>query len=190
MRHAVLLGPLVARAGVEGDEHGQRARAGQRDAVDRQLVGGTVVVWMLAIARHDIRRAARSALCRGRGGTANSPCMQALCRQGPCATVPLTAVRATDIVTAPQADRRTRRAPAACARRVAERQRRGAHAAPRRAVPPRDERDTVVEFRGVSKLYGAGRHRPGARDVRGRAARRWSSSSARPARASRRSCAC
>jgi hypothetical protein len=39
VRHAVLLGALVARARVESDEHRQRARARQRDAVDRQLVG-------------------------------------------------------------------------------------------------------------------------------------------------------
>ena len=40
---------------------------------------------------------------------------------------------------------------------ILERQRRGAHAKPRRsAAPVRDSRDTVVEFRGVSKLYGPG----------------------------------
>ena len=37
--HAVLLRALVARAGVERHEHRQRARARQRDAVDRQPVG-------------------------------------------------------------------------------------------------------------------------------------------------------
>ena len=38
--HPVLLGALVARARVERDEHGQRARARQADLVDRQPVRG------------------------------------------------------------------------------------------------------------------------------------------------------
>ena len=36
--HPVLLGPLGARAGVEGDEDRHRPRAGDRDAVQRQAV--------------------------------------------------------------------------------------------------------------------------------------------------------
>ena len=38
--HAVLVGVLRARAGVEGDEDRRGACAGQRDPVDRQPVGG------------------------------------------------------------------------------------------------------------------------------------------------------
>jgi cell division transport system ATP-binding protein len=64
---------------------------------------------------------------------------------------------ATDIIARPEEDRPvgggslTTRAP------ISERARRGEHPKPRRpAAPVRDERDTVVEFRGVSKLYGPG----------------------------------
>jgi cell division transport system ATP-binding protein len=65
-------------------------------------------------------------------------------------------VRTPDIVTAPQEDRAIGAAPPARSP-LPVRARRGAHAQPRRAVPPlRDDRDTVVEFRGVSKLYGPG----------------------------------
>src|SRR5208283_4054313 len=38
MRRSVLLGELVARAGVEGHQHGQRAGPRQRDGVDGQVV--------------------------------------------------------------------------------------------------------------------------------------------------------
>jgi cell division transport system ATP-binding protein len=66
-------------------------------------------------------------------------------------------VRATDTVTALQQERplgdvsRPARGP------LTDRQRRGARAEPRASAPPlRDVRDRVVEFRGVSKLYGPG----------------------------------
>jgi hypothetical protein len=36
--HAVLLGALVAGAGIEGDQHSQRSCAGQRDLVHGQPV--------------------------------------------------------------------------------------------------------------------------------------------------------
>jgi cell division transport system ATP-binding protein len=66
-------------------------------------------------------------------------------------------VRATDTVTAPQEDRPLGEPSPAARPQLLERQRRGAHAKPRRsAAPVRDSRDTVVEFRGVSKLYGPG----------------------------------
>ncbi|HTB70361.1 MAG TPA: ATP-binding cassette domain-containing protein [Solirubrobacteraceae bacterium] len=59
---------------------------------------------------------------------------------------------ATDTIVSPSRERRTREdAPPGIERR------RGAHALPRRSVAPaRDEREIVVEFRGVSKLYGPG----------------------------------
>jgi cell division transport system ATP-binding protein len=59
---------------------------------------------------------------------------------------------ATDTIVSPPRERRTREdAPPGIERR------RGAHALPRRSVAPaRDEREIVVEFRGVSKLYGPG----------------------------------
>jgi cell division transport system ATP-binding protein len=57
-----------------------------------------------------------------------------------------------ETLTAPGNDRRARDLPHAGRER-----RRGEHAKPRPlAPPPRDDRDTVVEFRGVSKLYGPG----------------------------------
>src|SRR6201994_3694719 len=57
-----------------------------------------------------------------------------------------------ETLTAPGNDRRTRDLPHAGRER-----RRGDHPKPRRAAPPlRDERELVVEFRGVSKLYGPG----------------------------------
>jgi cell division transport system ATP-binding protein len=66
-------------------------------------------------------------------------------------------VRATDTVTAPQEDRPLGEPSPAVRPQILERQRRGAHAKPlRSAAPVRDSRDTVVEFRGVSKLYGPG----------------------------------
>jgi cell division transport system ATP-binding protein len=66
-------------------------------------------------------------------------------------------MRATDTVTAPQEDRPVGEVSLPARPPIAERQRRGAHAKPRRSQPPvRDNRDTVVEFRGVSKLYGPG----------------------------------
>jgi cell division transport system ATP-binding protein len=66
-------------------------------------------------------------------------------------------VRATDTVTAPQEDRPLGEPSPAARPQILERQRRGAHAKPlRSAAPVRDSRDTVVEFRGVSKLYGPG----------------------------------
>jgi len=66
-------------------------------------------------------------------------------------------VRATDTVTAPQEDRPLGEPSTAARPQILERRRRGAHAKPRRsAAPVRDSRDTVVEFRGVSKLYGPG----------------------------------
>jgi cell division transport system ATP-binding protein len=65
-------------------------------------------------------------------------------------------VRATDTIAVPQEDLAVGEASAARPQ-ILERQRRGAHAKPRRSAPPvRDNRDTVVEFRGVSKLYGPG----------------------------------
>jgi cell division transport system ATP-binding protein len=66
-------------------------------------------------------------------------------------------VRATDTVTAPQEGRPLGEPSPAARPQILERQRRGAHAKPlRSAAPVRDSRDTVVEFRGVSKLYGPG----------------------------------
>jgi cell division transport system ATP-binding protein len=66
-------------------------------------------------------------------------------------------MRATDTVTAPQEDRPVGEVSLPARPQIAERQRRGTHAKPRRSPPPvRDNRDTVVEFRGVSKLYGPG----------------------------------
>ncbi|HLB21721.1 MAG TPA: ATP-binding cassette domain-containing protein [Solirubrobacteraceae bacterium] len=66
-------------------------------------------------------------------------------------------MRATDTVTAPQEDRPLGEPSTAARPQILERRRRGAHAKPRRsAAPVRDSRDTVVEFRGVSKLYGPG----------------------------------
>ena len=62
VRHPVLLRALGARAGVEGDEDRQRARAGQRDAVDRQPVGRrrVLVLTLRHCAHHPrARRAAR-----------------------------------------------------------------------------------------------------------------------------------
>jgi cell division transport system ATP-binding protein len=57
-----------------------------------------------------------------------------------------------ETLTTPGSDRRTRDQPQAGRER-----RRGDHAKPRPlAPPPREHRDTVVEFRGVSKLYGPG----------------------------------
>jgi cell division transport system ATP-binding protein len=65
-------------------------------------------------------------------------------------------VRATDIIAAPEENLVVGEA-SAVRPQIIERQRRGAHAKPRRlAPPPRDSRDVVVEFRGVSKLYGPG----------------------------------
>src|SRR4051794_15732376 len=59
---------------------------------------------------------------------------------------------ATDTIVAPQRERRTRDLPPPGIER-----RRGEHAAARRAVAPaREDREVVVEFRGVSKLYGPG----------------------------------
>jgi cell division transport system ATP-binding protein len=59
---------------------------------------------------------------------------------------------ATDTIVSPPRERRTRELPPPGIER-----RRGEHAAARRAVvPARDEREVVVEFRGVSKLYGPG----------------------------------
>jgi cell division transport system ATP-binding protein len=65
-------------------------------------------------------------------------------------------VRATDTIAAPEENLVVGEA-SAVRPQIIERQRRGAHAKPRRlAPPPRDSRDVVVEFRGVSKLYGPG----------------------------------
>jgi cell division transport system ATP-binding protein len=72
------------------------------------------------------------------------------------ATVLCEAVRATDIIATPEENLVVGEA-SAVRPQIIERQRRGAHAKPRRlAPPPRDSRDVVVEFRGVSKLYGPG----------------------------------
>ncbi len=58
----------------------------------------------------------------------------------------------TETIVPPQRERRIRDLPAPGVER-----RRGPHPAPRRATAPvRDEREVVVEFRGVSKRYGAG----------------------------------
>jgi cell division transport system ATP-binding protein len=66
-------------------------------------------------------------------------------------------VRTPDIVTAPQEDRPLGAASLPTRSPLPARARRGAHAQPRRSAPPvRDDRETVVEFRGVSKLYGPG----------------------------------
>jgi cell division transport system ATP-binding protein len=66
-------------------------------------------------------------------------------------------VRATETVTAPQEDRPLGEVSLPARAQISERQRRGAHPKPRQSAPPaRDDRDTVVEFRGVSKLYGPG----------------------------------
>jgi cell division transport system ATP-binding protein len=60
-------------------------------------------------------------------------------------------------VTAPQDDPALGEVSLPARPQISERQRRGAHAKPRHSRPPvRDDRDTVVEFRGVSKLYGPG----------------------------------
>jgi cell division transport system ATP-binding protein len=60
-------------------------------------------------------------------------------------------------VTAPQDDPALGEVSLPARPQISERQRRGAHAKPRHSPPPvRDDRDTVVEFRGVSKLYGPG----------------------------------
>jgi cell division transport system ATP-binding protein len=59
---------------------------------------------------------------------------------------------ATDTIVVAPRERRTRELPPPAIER-----RRGEHEAVRRAVvPARDEREVVVEFRGVSKLYGPG----------------------------------
>jgi cell division transport system ATP-binding protein len=59
---------------------------------------------------------------------------------------------ATDTIVSPPRERRTRELPPPAIER-----RRGEHAAVRAAVAPhRGEREVVVEFRGVSKLYGPG----------------------------------
>jgi cell division transport system ATP-binding protein len=59
---------------------------------------------------------------------------------------------ATDTIVSPPRERRTRELPPPAIER-----RRGEHAAVRAAVAPaRYEREVVVEFRGVSKLYGPG----------------------------------
>jgi cell division transport system ATP-binding protein len=66
-------------------------------------------------------------------------------------------VRATDVVTLPQQDRPPGEGSSSQRSALAERPRRGAHVLARRAAPHvRDERGRVVEFRGVSKLYGPG----------------------------------
>jgi cell division transport system ATP-binding protein len=66
-------------------------------------------------------------------------------------------VRATETVTAPQQDRPLGEVSLPARPQTTEHQRRGAHPKPRHSAPPvRDDRDTVVEFRGVSKLYGPG----------------------------------
>jgi cell division transport system ATP-binding protein len=60
-------------------------------------------------------------------------------------------------VTAPQDDPALGEVSLPARPQISERQRRGAHAKPRHSPPPvRDDRDTVVEFRGVSTLYGPG----------------------------------
>ena len=66
-------------------------------------------------------------------------------------------MRATETVTAPQQDRPLGEVSLPARPQTTEHQRRGAHPKPRHSAPPvRDDRDTVVEFRGVSKLYGPG----------------------------------
>ncbi|HEY2571035.1 MAG TPA: cell division ATP-binding protein FtsE [Solirubrobacteraceae bacterium] len=66
-------------------------------------------------------------------------------------------MRATDTATAPQEDRPLGELSLPARSQLAERQRRGAHPKAARSKPPaREDRDTVVEFRGVSKLYGPG----------------------------------
>ena len=170
MGHAVLLGALVARARVEGDEHGQRARARQRDPVDRQPVardGGRLDA--RPSPAHDIQRAAgaRSSGASTRGDC-KTRCMQAFCSATAARPrYPPGPMPATDTLTAPQRRIAARASLAARARR-AERQRRGAHAKPRRSAPPRARRPR--HGRRVPRrleALRARRRRPRARDVRG-----------------------
>ncbi len=78
--------------------------------------------------------------------------MQAFCPAGGAATVPSRAMPATETTPRPSKDRRIRDLPPPGRER-----RRSEQPKPRRDRPPRrDGRDTVVEFRGVSKLYGPG----------------------------------
>jgi cell division transport system ATP-binding protein len=64
---------------------------------------------------------------------------------------------ATDIIARPEEDRPVGGASLSARAPLSDRARRGEHPKPRRLVAPqRDDRDTVVEFRGVSKLYGPG----------------------------------
>ena len=66
-------------------------------------------------------------------------------------------MRAPETVTAPQEGRPLGEVSLPGRSAITERPRRGAHPEPRRSSPPaRDDRDRVVEFRGVSKLYGPG----------------------------------
>jgi len=89
--------------------------------------------------------------------TAKAVARRRFARSGRGATVPSEAVRATDTTTAPQEDRLLGDASLPARAAILDRERRGAHPKPRRSAPPRrDDRDTVVEFRGVSKLYGPG----------------------------------
>ena len=169
MRHPVLLGALVARARVEGDEHGQRARAGQRDAVDRQPVGrrrsssGCSAIAPLTIsarARPPSRRASARPNCKSR-------CMQGvLLGEAAVPRYPPGHVSDRQRLVAAGADRRR----ASCsppARAPPRRQRRGAHAKPRHRRRPRA---TTRHGRRVPRrlqALRARRHRPRARDVRG-----------------------
>ena len=78
VRHAVLLGPLGARAGVEGDEQRRGARALERDAVEREAVRRD----RGADLRHGPERQRR---------VRNPPCTRrARCRSLRHATTPLT----------------------------------------------------------------------------------------------------
>jgi cell division transport system ATP-binding protein len=63
----------------------------------------------------------------------------------------------TDTLDPPEEDRLLGVSPPQARTPISDRPRRGQHAKPRRlVVPARDDRETVVEFRGVSKLYGPG----------------------------------
>ena len=67
VRHPVLLRPLGPRAGLEGHEHGHRARAGQVDPVEREPVreGGGVDLGHPSTVPSAIRLAGRGARRRG-----------------------------------------------------------------------------------------------------------------------------
>ena len=118
----------------------------------------TVVVWMLAIALTTISAdAAASDAVRARHELQNHLHAGVLFGAPAVPRYPPRPCEATDTDRRAAGGSSRGRALCAARRERCERQRRGAHARPRRAAPPaRDDRDTVVEFRGVSKLYGPG----------------------------------